>query len=1092
MTDFIQAICRQPKIQHQPFYSRNLAQEWNSEAEPDNVGATVADDRELEDDGDSEDHDGDLEDNNGKLEDGEDSEDHDRDSEDDDRDSEDDDGDSEDDDGDSEDDDGDSEDDDRDIENDDGDSEDDGRQQLQLGPALRFDRWENDRSILKTAEFLVDNMFKFQGCPPKTHNRTRQAVRVHMRAPKPKPIILNLEGLLKCFSKRIPEPRNLISPGKWLDPSHRDIPSRRMMEQLASGTFNEHQDVSEDDFETTPVQISLAYSESRPSLQSNRPLSVAYDIDSFLAFPTSLAVATSGLSVILYPVFILNIRTDLHLKITLPETVESSRRSVKIRDIPHFLLGRLLGLLKIDVYLLFPGLYTENRQTNFPTQVHLEQFFDHIFLPAIYENIDATYLQHLPASYEDAKLKALAASSERLSGTSRSQAQPRVQHLHYHLPSESLSAIWDGVLRRVRLPGNRHFRGVQLFLNSKNTKMETKRPTPLVCFTDFLHRLSQSCDGRYLRRQMTYIDYGKETVYPVSRFESGGFLPDDNLEKPHVHLWRRCCLESFVRNAQKRCHVHRGGFQTAYYHWGHTREAANMNLTPNQTNLFRRGGLIYSQFYASNKEIFDSAKTFPFNNPALEALAVDPYLTKATQMVGGGRGIDLGKVGQSYLRSRDRTLGALRKNTGKSYGVREEHRVNLELLQAIAALLETPEVQHRATKPITPGIGNPFFFLPTEHVFEFLQYNCLRFILPFEKVSRSTASGEHVPWEQTKLMVMLLRCLPSSFDTALLRDKSALWKSQVTDTSTGNQKFGFGLEETLGKYGFCWLLQGRIDWLRYRLEPTITEKFIFNDRDLLKSYKARWGRVCTVQDTYLEVNELGRLFTQCCRARYYSGIQRITEYFENICIRAYRHDVWSALKHLIVFKDQEDEQKCLNGDVALTHFSISSRGKEENFPWFFPTPCNKHRFTTADIVERTWFSSDKVDRVWEKPYLRLFQYCFRAIERGSSIEIADRWAARFVCVFLKYNRTFPQPSKHSFLVRDSKRTGSPLSFHTAVHLQLEVGDRRVDWNDLSLWEVGTAERFLVGEEPRLPTLTASAVVKDVGRVLTALGGRRLL
>jgi hypothetical protein len=621
--------------------------------------------------------------------------------------------------------------------------------------------------------------------------------------------------------------------------------------------------------------------------------------------------------------------------------------------------------------------------------------------------------------------------------------------------------------------------------------METKRSTPLVCFTDFLKRLSQACDGRYLRSRMTYIDYGKETVYHVSRFESGG-LPVDSLEKPHVHLWRRCCLESFVRNAQKRCHIQRGGFQTNYYHWGHTKEAANMNLTPNQTNLFRKGGLVYSQFYTSNKEIFDSAKTFPFDNPALEALAVDPYLTKATQMVGGGRGIDLGKVGQSYLQSRDRTLGALQTNMGKSYGVREEHRINLELLQAIAAILETPEVQHRAAEPTTPGIGNPFFFLPTEHVFEFLQYNCLRFIVPFETISRSTTSGQHVPWEQTKLMVMLLRCLPSSFNTALLRDKSALWKSQVTDTFTGNQKFGLGLEETLEKFGFCWLLQGRIDWQRNRFAPTIAEKLIFNDRDLLKSYKARWGRVCTVQETYLEDGNLGRLLTRCFPEKCEIGISHITEYFNIICIRAYRQDVWSALKHLIVFKNQEDEQKCLNGDVALTYSSINSRRKKEVFTWFFPKPCNKHRFTTASIVEGQWFFSEQDERVWEKPYRQLFKHCFRAVERASNLEVADRWACLFVPVFLKYNRTFPQPSKHSFLVRDSKRKGSPLSFHTAVHRQLEVGvSTRVNWRDLSLWEVGTEERFLAGEPPRLPALTASAVVKQVERVLTPISGRHL-
>jgi hypothetical protein len=221
-------------------------------------------------------------------------------------------------------------------------------------------------------------------------------------------------------------------------------------------------------------------------------------------------------------------------------------------------------------------------------------------------------------------------------------------------------------------------------------------------------------------------------------------------------------------------------------------------------------------------------------------------------------------------------------------------------------------------------------------------------------------------------MVMLLRCLPSSFDSTLLYDKSAFWKSQVTDTSTGNQKYGLGLEETLEKFGFCWLLQGRIDWLRGRFAPTITEKFIFNDRDLLKSYKARWGRVCTVQDTYLEVEQLGRLLTRCFPERCSHGISCITEYFNYVCIRAYRRDVWRALKHLVVFKDQEDKQKCLNGNVALTHNSINSRRKEETFTWFFPQPGNKYPFTTASVVEAQWFFSNKDKRVWEKPYRHLF------------------------------------------------------------------------------------------------------------------------
>jgi len=95
------------------------------------------------------------------------------------------------------------------------------------------------------------------------------------------------------------------------------------------------------------------------------------------------------------------------------------------------------------------------------------------------------------------------------------------------------------------------------------------------------------------------------------------------------------------------------------------------------------------------------------------------------------------------------------------------------------------------------------------------------------------------------------------------------------------------MEATLEKVGFGWLLQGRIDWLRNCFSPTIAEKFIFNDWDLLQSYKARWGRVYTVQDTYLEIDHLGRLLGQCFSERCELGISHITKYFYDVCIRAY-------------------------------------------------------------------------------------------------------------------------------------------------------------------------------------------------------------
>jgi hypothetical protein len=52
----------------------------------------------------------------------------------------------------------------------------------------------------------------------------------------------------------------------------------------------------------------------------------------------------------------------------------------------------------------------------------------------------------------------------------------------------------------------------------------------------------------------------------------------------------------------------------------------------------REGGLIYSQFYNSVKEIYDVNKCFPFANNAMEELALDPHICNAMRnILRGGR-----------------------------------------------------------------------------------------------------------------------------------------------------------------------------------------------------------------------------------------------------------------------------------------------------------------------------------------------------------------------------------------------------------------------------------------------------------------------
>lgn len=67
------------------------------------------------------------------------------------------------------------------------------------------------------------------------------------------------------------------------------------------------------------------------------------------------------------------------------------------------------------------------------------------------------------------------------------------------------------------------------------------------------------------------------------------------------------------------------------YIWGkHAVDTGSLTSVTPKKSKHREGGLIYSQFYNSVKEIYDANKCFPFANDAMEELALDPNIRNAT------------------------------------------------------------------------------------------------------------------------------------------------------------------------------------------------------------------------------------------------------------------------------------------------------------------------------------------------------------------------------------------------------------------------------------------------------------------------------
>jgi hypothetical protein len=157
-------------------------------------------------------------------------------------------------------------------------------------------------------------------------------------------------------------------------------------------------------FSTSQKRLMHVYlhEEKTPTVESQ----VAFDIDSFLSFASSLAVARQGLWYQPAPQMRQNITTDVHLETNIfrQYNLEQDARPslAMLRDVPHFLLGRIVGANEISLHVLFPHLVLEYDKFVFLQNKQLSRWLNEAFLPAINKYCEAHITQHFPASYEHA------------------------------------------------------------------------------------------------------------------------------------------------------------------------------------------------------------------------------------------------------------------------------------------------------------------------------------------------------------------------------------------------------------------------------------------------------------------------------------------------------------------------------------------------------------------------------------------------------------------------------------------------------------------------------------------------------------------
>ncbi|RPA90169.1 hypothetical protein L873DRAFT_1821642 [Choiromyces venosus 120613-1] len=784
------------------------------------------------------------------------------------------------------------------------------------------------------------------------------------------------------------------------------------------------------------------------------------DIDSVLAFPTSLAIARKGIKVAIAPGRHCNIQADLHVPVPV-YNFHNNRSYVKqaaISEIPHFQLGHMYGADDYRIFLLFPKLCHKDRKTNFLNDHELARFMDQIFLPAIRMHCPAPILQHLPGSFEMAKQCTLAAGVEPISRQTKTSG--RTQLLRYYIPPAFLHHIWNTIIERTKEPGLYDFGEPVILIDAKNLKLTTMFPDVQSTITSFLTDWNLQCDKDYYEENSVWVDLATEEIHERGRFRrrhdhgSMADIPDyepSGLEdEAFTFLWRECCLKSYERRFDSLFPHETCSF--LYYQWGLTREIANLNVTPGKQHPARVAGLAYSQFYTTTKEVFDAAKVYPFQNKALEGLAVDPNLKGTWQEIDGRMKENFGCIKSAYLASKRRALESISACSQNSYGTRQEHRVNLLLLTAMSRQFEL--LQNRCL-PVSPPdepvrvSNHPYMISATNETFLFLLSNVNKFCFGFE-YTRSLSAGRAISWEQTRVMVMFLRLLRHAYGGAHLERYSDIWSDTYTCGREKCMKIGLNLGQSITNRGYGFLSDDLIDWQSCQFRYQKSDKLGFSITALQYSYNHRYRNLLSVTHYY---DLFSKVLANLLQHRQNTRLLIIScQVLSCTLIELFREDIWTTLvKDRLHITTNQAKLTDPSQSLCLMNLKQLLNGNLEEFK--FIKNYNRHQFHPFERVTYLWdYDTQRHRKQWvNKQWRTLFQLvCDELQYHFPNRDILKRFRQSHFHRFLTHNLIFPQPVNGKFHQKCKDADGNQQRVWYCAHNT----DNKFVWNEAD-WECGS-------------------------------------
>ena len=770
--------------------------------------------------------------------------------------------------------------------------------------------------------------------------------------------------------------------------------------------------------------------------QTGSQTGVTFDIDSIVGFAHSLAVAKLGVRWNPTQRPVSDLHSSLHLdplpvhQVCRDGRTHCTRRPV--HQIPHYTFGRVVGFEDISLYFLFPRLYREEQQSPRLQEQDFRVWMDQVLLPAIYQHYDGSLVQHYPSSFDHSRFNATARGIEMRS--QRVDPVAREQLLFYFLPPDALPLVWTSIQETIQQAGLQQFLDLTILIQGKNLKTLSKADT----WEGMMQRFGQHWDNTIDPADLSdhfYVDIGKETC-PTGASQVGGpgllasQLNADpvSLVRPpgqQTLLWRRCCLDSYAAWIQQQHPPHSAPPKQQFYPISLLHDTGSLTLETRRSSPQRQAGLLYTQLYSSVKEVFAAGDVYPFSNPSLETLALDPQLHKTWQHVGGGLSHDPVALVRAYLNMKQRCHAALQGSYMKVFGLREEHRVSLPLYHAIDQEFRERHL-HQSRLPGVLSGREPFYSLPTSTLLFWIYWNINKFCVGFEMV-HSLNDRYFVTWEHTRVMMMFLRCLQFSYAGGLVQRVSGCWRDvwsrpDARRTDGLRRCEGLGFQRQMKEYGYAWFLD-KLNWDTMTFCQPSAQYMMFNSPSMQTAYRARYAQIRDVRLDFLRVHQAHQWMEEFSSV--FPCLDLLQDFLRQLALCVFRKDVFFQVKRLL---HPDHAPRALAGEVPLSYDSITNVFLEGAQPIQLLDQRRVAVKSIHSLIAWLWEWKDgRQDRKgWkDKPYRMIYQQSFEAIHQILGKDQARAWKQTLKTSFLQSHWLLPYPHGHGFM-RKSKDTGQEL------------------------------------------------------------------